>query len=160
MNIAIYTFKSNTDTLPTFNDGFIYECIDVDNGDGTITRTITGDTLPSSISFKYESGLVSLSYLDTSNVTDMSSMFYDCTILTSLDLSSFDTTNVTSMYNMFNNCQSLTSLDLSNFNTTNVTNMESMFRDCIILTSLDLSNFNTSNVTSMRNLFNNCTNLT
>ena len=41
---------------------------------------------------------------DTSNVTDMSSMFINCTSLTSLNVSNFDTSNVTDMANMFNNC--------------------------------------------------------
>ena len=77
MNIAVYTFNSSTDTLPTFNDGFNYTYTDVNNGNGTKTRTITSNTLPSSISFADKTGLVSLSYLDTSNVTDMSWMFYN-----------------------------------------------------------------------------------
>ncbi len=42
-----------------------------------------------------------LEYLDTSNVTDMSKMFYDCTSLTTLDLSSFNTSNVTVSFYMF-----------------------------------------------------------
>ena len=68
-NIAIYTFNNSTDTLPAFNDGYTYECTDVDNGDGTVTRTITSDSLPNSISFNNRKGLISLSYLDASNVT-------------------------------------------------------------------------------------------
>ena len=49
------------------------------------------------------------------------------------------------MSSMFCNCSSLTSLNLSNFNTKNVTNMSSMFSECSSLTSLNLSNFNTNN---------------
>ena len=41
---------------------------------------------------------------NTSNVTDMHSMFCDCSGLTSLDLSNFVTSNVTSMDDMFNGC--------------------------------------------------------
>ncbi|KAB5914983.1 BspA family leucine-rich repeat surface protein, partial [Bifidobacterium adolescentis] len=42
-----------------------------------------------------------LSQLDTSNVTDMRSMFYGMSSVTSLDVSGFDTSNVTTMKNMF-----------------------------------------------------------
>ena len=97
---------------------------------------------------------------DTSNVTNMASMFEGCESLTSLDVSNFDTSNVTDMSNMFNYCNGLTSLDVSNFNTSSVTNMNSMFLNCIDLTSLDLSNFNTSNVTGMSYMFENCESLT
>ena len=89
---------------------------------------------------KFISGL---SYLNTSAVTDMSYMFYDCSGLTSLDLSSFSTSKVTKMSYMFEDCSSLTSLDLSSFNTSKVTNMSYMFDGCSGLKSLDLSYFNT-----------------
>lgn len=46
-----------------------------------------------------------LKYLNTENVTDMSSMFWACYALTSLDLSNFNTTNVTNMREMFYNCK-------------------------------------------------------
>ena len=75
--IAEYVFTKSVDTLPTFNSGYTYTYTDVDNGDETITRTITSDTLPSSISFSEKTGLVSLSYLDTSNVTSMYRIFYE-----------------------------------------------------------------------------------
>jgi surface protein len=59
------------------------------------------------------SGMSSLTELDldgvdTSNATNMSSMFLGCTGLTTLDLSSFDMSNVTNTDNMFKNCTSLT----------------------------------------------------
>ena len=112
--------------------------------------------------FYYCSGLTSLdlSGLDTSKVKLMSNMFNNCSKLTSLDLRNFNTSNVTIMTNMFGSCKSLTSLDLSNFDTSKVTDMGSMFNSCSGLTSLDLSNFNTSNVTNMNGMFNGCSGLT
>ncbi|MGN8829677.1 BspA family leucine-rich repeat surface protein [Paenibacillus barengoltzii] len=65
--------------------------------------------------------------LDTSNVTDMSSMFGGARSLTSLDVSKWDTGNVTDMINMFNGTFSLNSLDVSNWDTSNVTDMSYMF---------------------------------
>ena len=97
---------------------------------------------------------------NTSNVTDMYSMFGRCTSLTSLDLSGFDTSNVNNMMGMFESCIKLTSLDLSNFNTNNVISMSSMFSNCSSLKSLDLRNFNTSNVTYMSYMFDSCSGIT
>ena len=94
----------------------------------------------------YNSNLNSLDLhgFDTSNVTNMSEMFYNCINLTSLDLSSFDTSNVTDMSAMFEADyqyefdsvgyaeygNSLLSLDLNSFDTTNVKNMSCMFYRC------------------------------
>ena len=97
---------------------------------------------------------------NTTNVTDMGYMFYNCSSLTSLDVSNFNTSNVTNMNYMFGYCSSLTNLNLSNFNTNNVTNMSYMFRNCSSLTNLNVSNFNTNNVTNMRDMFNDCISLT
>ena len=94
-----------------------------------------------------------LSQLDTSNVTDMSYMFFGMSSVTGLDVSSFDTSNVTNMHSMFNFVSSLTSLDVSNFDTSNVTDMGYMFNFVSSLTSLDVSSFDTSKVTDMGNMF-------
>ena len=71
-----------------------------------------------------------LENLNTSEVKDMSGMFYFCSGLTSLNLSNFNTSAVTNMGYMFSCCSSLTSLNLSNFNTSAVTNMSWMFENC------------------------------
>ena len=97
---------------------------------------------------------------NTSNVTRMGNMFYNCSSLTSLDVSNFNTSNVKSMEYMFSDCESLTSLDVSNFNTSNVTNMKRMFKGCKSLTSLEVSSFNTSNVIDMEQIFASCESLT
>ena len=93
---------------------------------------------------------------NTSNVTNMYNMFYECSKLTSLDLSNFDTSKVTDMSYMFSDDSGLTSLNLSSFDTSNVTNMDSMFYACKGLTSLDLSGLDTSNVTNMSSMFGYC----
>ena len=103
---------------------------------------------------------LNVSNLDTSQVTNMSNMFYACMGLTSLDLSNFDTSQVTNMSDMFGGCMGLTSLDVSKWNTSKVTNMSEMFSGCMGLASLDLSNFDTSQATNMSNMFNYCTSLT
>ena len=70
-----------------------------------------------------------------------------------IDLSNFDTSQVTDMSSMFQGMSNLTTLDLSNFNTSKVTNMSQMFLGIFKLTTLDLSNFNTSKVTDMYGMF-------
>ena len=98
--------------------------------------------------------------LNTNHVTNMYSMFSDCSKLTSLDVTGFNTSNVTDMGYMFVGCSGLTTLDVRGFNTSNVTNMRNMFDSCSGLTSLDVSNFNTANVTNMYGMFMNCSGLT
>ena len=70
--------------------------------------------------------------------TNCSKMFYDCRNIKNIDLTNFDTSNVTNMQSMFEGC-GITNIDLSNFDTSNVTNMHSMFSGCDI-TNIDLSN--------------------
>ena len=48
-----------------------------------------------------------LQYLNTSRVTNMLSMFLNCSLLRSLDLSSFDTRKVDTLGVMFNSCKNL-----------------------------------------------------
>ena len=56
-----------------------------------------------------------LEYLNTSEVKDMSSMFWGCSALTSLDLKNFNTRKVAYMYEMFSGCAALRTI---NSNTT------------------------------------------
>ena len=103
--------------------------------------------------------MIDLSGFDTSQVTNMRFMFYNCSSLKSIDLSRFDTSKVTDMDAMFHGCSSLESIDLSNFNTSKVTDMGYMFYYCSSLKSIDLSNFDTSKVTDMDAMFYGCSSL-
>ena len=90
---------------------------------------------------------------DTSNVTDMASMFFGCNKLKSLNVSNFNTSKVTNMSDMFFGAQSITSLDLSKWDTSKVTNMSFMFANTNKLTNLNLLGWNTSNVKDMSYMF-------
>lgn len=98
--------------------------------------------------------LTSVSLLDTGEVTNMANMFRGCTSLTTI--LSLNTSEVTSMTNMFSGCSSLTSIPL--LDTSNVTNISYMFSRCSSLTSIPL--LNTSNVTDMSSMFYYCSSLT
>ena len=107
------------------------------------------------------SGLIGYNhvYINTSEVTNMGSMFNGCSSLTSLDLSGFNTDKVTDMNSMFEGCSSLGNLVVSSFNTENVTDMNSMFEGCSRLMSLDVNSFKTENVTDMSSMFEDCSRL-
>ena len=82
---------------------------------------------------------INLLWLNTSDVTSMQNMFYNCSNLYRItSLSSFNTSNVTNMNYMFQNCSRLASLDISKFDTSNVANMRSMFSGCSSLASITL----------------------
>ena len=100
-----------------------------------------------------------LSGFDTSKVTNMCSMFAQCSNLTELDLRCLDTSSVVNMSNMFYYCKNLTELGVSGLNTSKVTNMSYMFQGCNSLTELDLSGMDTSSVIWMSNMFYGCSSL-
>ena len=168
------TFKKNVgETLPE-NSAWVKDKQTVDFineklGNGTIVHIVFDKSFstytPTSL-FRFFKDLTKLEtitgleYLNTAKVTDMYSMFYNCSSLTSLDVTHFNTANVTDMSEMFFMCSSLTSLDVTHFNTAKVTDMHSMFYSCSSLTSLDVTHFNTEKVTNMRFMFSMCSSLT
>ena len=97
-----------------------------------------------------------LEKMDTSQVTDMSGMFFECRSLTKLDVSGFDTSQVTDMGYMFEGCKGLKEVDVSGFDTSQVADMSYMFWGNGSLTELDVSGFDTSQVTGMSYMFVGC----
>ena len=94
--------------------------------------------------------------LDTTNVINISYMFYGCFKITTIDMSSFDTSKVTSMSHMFYGCSNLTTINMSSFKTPEVTDMSHMFHGCSNLTTINMSSFDTSKVTNMSHMFFEC----
>ena len=104
--------------------------------------------------------ITGMSYLNTSEVTNMNWMFLRCSKLTSLDVSHFNTSKVINMNHMFSGCIGLTSLDLSSFNTSKVTNMYYMFYNSTNLRTIYVGNdWSTAAVTSSTDMFLNCSSL-
>ena len=99
---------------------------------------------------------LNLSGWDTSSVKTMHGMFYHCEGLESLDLSGWDTSNVENMAWMFSCCRKIKSIDVSDWDTSNVKNMGYMFYECAKLESLDLSRWDMSNVMNMEDMFTGC----
>lgn len=129
--------------------------------------------------------LYGLENIDTSNVTNMSWMFYSChygaingienwnvskvtnmrytfgyNYMPSLDLSKWDMSNVTNASEMFNYCISLKELDTSNWTLVNLRNAQGMFRNCNSIKVINAANWDTRNLTNTSSMFFRCFNLT
>ena len=91
--------------------------------------------------FNYNYSITNLIFkdVDTSKVTDMHEMFYNCSALTSLDLSGWNTINVTDMNNMFYSCSALKTIRMVGCSQTTIDNIKSGLSlsgitDCTIVT--------------------------
>ena len=91
-------------------------------------------------------GELDISNWDTSKVQSIAGMFWDCTSLYFVDLFK-NTSNVTDMSTVFKGCSSLVSLDLSNWNTSKAQDMVEMFSGCSSLEYLNLSGWTTKSIT-------------
>lgn len=105
----------------------------------TTTLTELGIDTLTSCTFEESSITNLISFPDTSNIKNMSFMFYYCGSLTSsLDLSSFNTSNVTNMSNMFRNCYNLQTLNVIGWDISNVVFSANIFNNCPSLSKLIL----------------------
>lgn len=98
------------------------------------------------------------SFANCTSITSTELWFFGCSNLeTFIGLEYLNTSNVTNMASMFDGCYSLTSLDLSSFNTTSVTDMKMMFYGCTNLTTIYVrSGWSTANVTESSYMFEGC----
>lgn len=72
--------------------------------------------------------------IDTSNITNMKYMFYDCKYM--LESPLLNTSNTTNMLQMFSGCNKL--IKIKSLNTINTKNMNNIFRNCLKLTTVPL----------------------
>ena len=161
--------SSRSGTTYDLNTGTNYTDWETDGINASVTKVVfdpsfAGARPTTTCAWFYDmrnlESITGMSYLNTSEVTNMSWMFYNCSKLTSLDVSHFNTSKVTDMYAMFLNCSSLTSLDVSGFNTAKVTDMRYMFAGCPSLQTIYVGNdWSTAAVTESSNMFTNCFNL-
>ena len=154
--------------------------LDVNNWD-----MISGCSLNSMFSY---SGItdIDLSKWDTSNISNLSNLFFNCTKLKQIDLHTWNTKSVSTCYWLFRGCSSLEFINIDGWNTCNVYDMDRMFGECpkLItikglnklnirnvqftrlmfisdqsLTTLDLSSFDTQNCIDTSQMFRGCYNL-
>jgi surface protein len=98
------------------------------------TVTVENKISPVSLKFWF-AGMTELTKADveklnTSDVTDISSVFFNCNKLTDLDLSTWDITNVNAMTMAFANCSNLETIYANTDWNTNLPASSSMFRNC------------------------------
>ncbi len=161
--------SSRPGTTYNLNTGSTYPAWDTDGTNANVTKVVFNssfaDARPTTTGSWFQNmenlqSITGMSYLNTSEVTYMAYMFFNCSGLTGIDLSHFNTSRVTTMRTMFGSCQALESLDLSSFNTSQVTNMEYMFSSCTNLRTIYVgSGWSTAAVTYSSNMFEGCTSL-
>ena len=147
-NNLIAKYTTNTSgVLPIFNSGYQYTANETELN-GVYTVELFSDSNFTSCNFKDKTGLLTVDYLKvTDKVTSMYGMFSNCKNLTSLDVSNFNTSNVTNMNSMFRDCAKLETITgLNNFDVSKVTYMNMMFHNLSLITSLDLSSWNTDSL--------------
>ena len=113
------------------------------------------DVIPSNLTgaFGFQVRTVFDSNIDTSNVKNVSYLFYECNLLSGFN--EMDFSNVNNMRYAFYNCRSLVSIP--QLNTSNATNFSQCFNGCSSLKSIP--QLNTSNATSFSFCFGNCSSL-
>lgn len=112
--------------------------------------------MSSMFSYLYYTKDLNLGNMNTSKVTNMASMFSWSRNIVDLDLSSFNTINVTNMFWMFAAAENISYINLASFDTSNVETMEGMFYHCFNVERINVSNLNTCNVSNMQNMFTGC----
>jgi len=111
-----------------------------------IKKNTEQDTAVEKIEDKYGE----ISEWNTSEITNMSSMFNDASSFNGY-ISKWDTSNVTDMSNMFSGASSFNG-DISKWDTSSVTNMSYMFSGASSFNG-DISDWDTSSVTDMSIMF-------
>ena len=150
---AIREKTGSSDSLTIDQMKTAIEGISVGGGEGNTLKKLLDNTKSTMYLFyNYQGTSVDdfFQYNDTSNVTNMSYMFYNCRKLETIPL--LNTSKVTNMDNMLRDCRSLTTIPL--LDTSSVTNMSYMFNTCTSLTTIPL--LDTSSVTAMNSAFSSC----
>ena len=132
----IYNIKNNHNEIKLFDKKFIKN--NRDNCILSINNKIIDICEYYSINKELKEKNIKLSIIQKNKIINMSNMFSNCTLLSSLlDISKWNTRNVEDMSNMFFHCTSLLSLPaISKWNTSNVKDMSNIFSHCTSLSLL------------------------
>ena len=150
---AIRSKTGNTASIKADDFDTAIEAIPTGGGGENTLKKLLDATKSCNYLFSYYNGTSVddlISYSDTSNVTNMSNMFGQCSKLTTIP--QLDTSKVTNMSSMFDQCSKLDTIP--QLDTSNVTNMNRMFGNCRVLTTIP--QFNTSKVNDMSYMFSGC----
>ena len=181
-----YTYdKSVGDCTPTLTPNTITMTKSDSTNGNIVTRTISVNSLPTKVSFQNNQALLTVTYFNVSNLTELGYTFKACKKLTTVEISNQTASNLTSMIHTFYDCYALTSVKLTNVNFTNskgvqlqemcrnctsltefsvtgtikVNNFSTAFYNCNKLTSISLTAFDVSSCQIFNSLFDTCTKL-
>ena len=102
--------------------------------------------------------IIGLESFDTSNVTDMTAMFYGAGQMTHYNISGWNVSKVQSFNHMFCDNYKLESLDLSRWDVSSVKTIYNMFDDARSLTTIgDISHWNTASLIDAGGFLNGAT---
>lgn len=182
-NIGKHTFKIVFKRKVKYARELFYDC-DLDVID--LTNFISDELVTTKSMFNncvFLENIIFPPTFNTSKVTNMDSMFYDCVTLKKLNIEMFDfknvvntshmfhncyeceyikfnnnidVSNVMDMSHMFTSCHKLKRAVLKNWHTNSLIYINDMFSYCEELELVDLTNFNTDNVVNFNNLFYYC----
>ena len=163
------SYPSAIDSLPSGGGGSLKTLLDATESCYDLFSQYSGTSVE---------GLIS--YNDTENVTTMTSMFQNCSNLTTIPqlntskvvfmnymfqfcsklitIPQLDTSKVNYMGYMFSGCKSLTSIP--QLNTIEVKDMSSMFENCYKLTTIDITHMNITSISNSASFARNCYSLT
>ena len=158
---AIRTAINNKGGTLTTTDTFASYPTAIDNlpsGGNTLKNLLDATKSTYYLFYNYQGTSVNdlISYSDTSNVNNMSDMFFYCNKLTTIP--QLDTSNATNMSYMFESCSKLTTIP--QLNTSNATNMSYMFRYCSRLTTIDITHMNITSTSDSDSFAYSCRSLT
>ena len=113
------------------------------------------DLIPASLNYAFVNQYRTIfdGHIDTSNVTDVSFLFQNCSSLARVPMMNFS--SVSNMRSIFNSCSSL--ISVPQLDTSNVTDFYSCFYGCYTLVSIP--QLNTSKARNVGLMFNGCTSL-
>ena len=157
---AIRTAINNKGGTLTTTDTFASYPSAIDNlpsgGGGSLKTLLDATKSTYNLFYEYSGTSVNdlISYSDTENVTNMNSMFYRCSNLTTHP--QLDTRSTTNMNNMFRECSHLTTIQLDI--SSSVTSMSNTFQNCPRLITIDITHMN--KISTMWSFANNCYSLT
>jgi len=143
INGVTYTVVDNTTIRTEIANGNCNLCT-------TLVTNMTGDSNTYSNFFNDESFNSNIGFWDTSNVTDMSSIFENATAFNQ-DIGNWDTSSVTDMVGMFYEPASFNQ-DIGYSNTSSGSNPGFRFYEASLFNQ-DIGSWDTSKVTSMERMF-------
>lgn len=158
--LANWNTSNVTDMKSMFHSDSALTTVDVSNWDtGNVTTMAGMFTVGSDfVGDGQLREIIGIEDLDTSNVTDMTTMFYGAGQMTHYDIANWDVSKVESLNHMFCDNFKLESLDLSKWDVSSVKTMYDMFDDDNSLTTIgDVSHWNTASLIDIGGWLNGAT---